>query len=294
MIHIHQFVTESDVNYYKSMTNDAIKKKLKINEVLDSVNAGNDPDEELEQIDLRKLYGLPDGDIDVLLQQFREDNFTQYCRRKDWELSYIKVLNNDGTINDYHTWTASFRYANKWNQESDSQKYRIIVDDNNKILWIGVYNKDDYFISVGKNIYSFSYEHKDISMFPNISDKDEYFSDEAMELNDGLIIKYRENLGTLRFSGSFDDVKAIFSEERIGARISIDEYFEKGFFYKGLKWNKSYDFLYPRNITILLSIQARNNLFCIELENITYPFHGYILLDLNELRIIEAKKMKID
>jgi hypothetical protein len=268
MIKIQKFVTEDDIYYYKGMSNDKIKKLID----------GH-----------RELFGLPEGDIDVLLEQFREEGFTKYCRKRDWYLSTTHVLNNDGKIIGYNTWNASFKYINKWGQESAAQKYKIIVDKDKKILWIGG-DQDYYFISAGKSIYGFKYEHKSIVLFPNISSEDEYFSYENMDINDQLIIKYRENAYSLMFV-SLDKAKTVFNERRIGADISIDEYFEKGFFYKGLKWNKSYDFMYPNDITILVSIQAKDNLFYIEIENITYPFHGYMLLDLNEIRITEAKKI---
>jgi len=44
---------------------------------------------------------------------------------------------------------------------------------------------------------------------------------------------------------------------------------------------------------ILIGIHVENNMFCIEVENITYTFYGYVLFDLNEIKIIEAKKMVI-
>ena len=265
MINIHQFITEDDVNYYKSMTNDEIKEMLDIHK---KGNAFLDKEwnEKIKTFDFRKLYGLPDGDLNVLLEQFRENDFTKYCRKKDWRHSFTKVLNNNGEIINYQTWLASFRYINKWNQKSESQEYKIMTDNNMKILWMGI-DDDYFFISADKNIYGFKYTHKYIDLFPNISSADEYFSKEDMALNDQLILKYSENMGKHQF-GSFDDAKNILQKEKIGITISIDEYFEKGFFYKGLKWNKNYEYMYPNDKTILVSIQAKENLFYIELENI--------------------------
>jgi hypothetical protein len=93
----------------------------------------------------------------------------------------------------------------------------------------------------------------------------------------------------LRGFVSFDNAKYIFKEQKMGVIISIAEYFEKGFFYKGIKWNKNYEYMYPKDITILVNIQARENLFYIEIENITYPYYGYMLLDLCEFRIMRQK-----
>jgi hypothetical protein len=285
MIHLHKFVSEDDVNYYKSMSNDEIKEMLYIGKDFDNIPDG-DFKEKLKKFDFRKLYGLPDGDIDVLLEQFRKENFTKYCRKSDWRYSFTKVLNNDGSIIDYRTWTASFKFINKWSQETEPQEYKIIIDENEKILWIG-YNFNYYFISVGENIYRFTYEHKHISLYPNVCFTDEHFSENDMEVNDQLIVN-RKNIGVEKF-GSFDIAKTILHEEKIGVKISINECFEKGFFYKGPKWNKFYEYMYSKDTTILISIQARNNLFYIEIENITYPVSGYILLDINDIRIVEAK-----
>jgi hypothetical protein len=235
------------------------------------------------------LYGLPEGDIDILLEQFREDNFTRYSRKNDWRHSFTKVLNNNGILNEYHTWTASFRYINEWNQETEPQEYKIIVDENNKILWIG-YNYNSYFISAGKKIYRFTYGHKQITLYPNVCLKDEYFSEEDMEINDKLIVNGK-TIETSKF-GTPENAKTILHEEKIGVNFSINEYFEKGFFYKGPKWNKYYEYMYSKATTILISIQVKDNLFYFEIENITYPFYGYILLDLNEIHIIEAKKIE--
>ena len=271
MITIQKFITEDDVNYYKSKTNDEIKKMF-------------------ENDKAREWYGLPDGDLDVLLEQFRENGFTKYCRINNWRYSFTRILNNDGKINGYQTWLASFRYINKWNQESEPHKYRIITDDNMKILWIGRDNDECYFISIGENIYCLGYWHQHITLFPNISSADEYFSEEDKASNDQLIIKYRNNMGCKGIR-SLDNAKYIFQEEKKGIMVSLDDYFEKGFFYKGIKWSPGYECM-SKDITILVHIRARENLFYIEIENTTYPHYGYILLDLNEFRIIEAKKIE--
>ena len=286
VIHIHKFVTEDDVNYYKSMSNDEIKELLYIGKNLDNFSDDTDLDKKIKQFDFRKLFGLPDGDLDILLEQFRDDNFTKYCRKDDWRHSFTKVLNNDGKIIDYRTWTALFRYINKWNQETEPQEFKIIIDENEKILWMG-YNFNYYFVSAGENIYRFTYEHKHISLYPNACSRDEHFSEDDLEVNDQLIVR-RKNMGVERF-GTFDNVKIILHEEKIGVKISINEYFERSFFYKGPKWNKYYEYMYSKDTTILISIQIKDNYFYIEIENITYPLYGYILLDLNEIRIVEAK-----
>jgi len=308
------FITEDKVNRYKRMSNDKIKTMLyaeitkNINILFDvfpdfllgkkessdfeelpegSINALNDVKKKIKQINFRE-YGFPESDIDVLLEQLREENFTKYCRHGKWKRSFTKVLNNNGKINEYETWTAIFGYINKWNQESELQEYKILINYENKILWIGI-DKKYHFISAEDNIYGFKYKNMNIILFPNICTIDEYFSDDDMNINDQLILKYRENI-IKKENVTFDNAKNILLEEKKGVQIPIDKYFNKEFFYKGFKWNKYYKNIYPKTATILISIQSKKKLFYIEIENITYPLYGYFLLDLNKIRIVEANK----
>lgn len=274
MIYIHKFITENDVNYYKKMSNSEIKALIK------KTFQGH-----------REVIGLPDGDIDVLLEEFRKDNFTEYRRRTKWKHFSTKVLNNDGKVKTFDTKIARFDYINKWNQEEGwFQKYMIILDNNKKILWIGRYNDRQYFISVGEEIYELQYNHKELILFPNVCSDNNYFDEESSDRNDIFIRRYFHNMGTTRFE-SINNAKDIFYNEKIKVSISLDEYFEKGFFYKGYKWNKNWkDYHGYDYITILVNISTRNGLFCVEIENVTYPFYGYFLLDIEKFEIIEAKK----
>jgi len=227
------------------------------------------------------------------LEMELENGNAGYCRKGHWGIDWVNVLNNDGNILRYKTYTASFRIVSNSGQEGALYKYRIITGNDNKVLWIGRidnYKDNKYFISCGKKVYKLNYSHKEIKLFPNISSDDEYIDENDDEKNDGLIIKYRKTMGWYK-SSSIENAKKIFEEDKMGVVISLDEHFEKGFFYKGFKWNlnwqKYYGYAY---ITIFIDILVKNGLFCIEIENITYPFHGYVLLDLNEINIPEAKK----
>jgi len=274
MVYIHKFITEDDVNYYKNKSNEDIK------ELIDKTFQGH-----------REIIGLPNGDINVLLKQFREDNFSEYQRKTEWKNSSTKVLNNDGKVNTYDTKTARFDFVNKWKQEEGwHQKYMIIVDKNYKILWIGRHDDGQFFISVGEKIYEIQYKHKELILFPNICNEDIYFSEENSKKNDNIIKKYYKNMGTIRFS-SLKEARDIFQKEKIKVSISLDEYFDKGFFYKGQKWNINWEEYHGyHNITILISILEKKGLFCLEIENITYPHYGYLLLDLDKYEIVEAKR----
>jgi hypothetical protein len=71
-------------------------------------------------------------------------------------------------------------------------------------------------------------------------------------------------------------------------RLNLDDYFEKGFFYRGPKWNNEH---LPKDITIIKKIEPFNNFFRIEIQNVTYPHEGYILLDLKNNKIVEAGRI---
>ena len=128
------------------------------------------------------------------------------------------------------------------------------------------------------------------SLFPNIASDNEYFLEGNDENNDELVKRYKNNIGVQRYC-FLNDIHSVFKTEKIGVSVSIEDYFEEGFFYKGPKWNKYYEYMYHKDITILTSIQVKEGLFYLEIENVTYPYYGYILFDLNEFHIIEAKKI---
>ena len=280
MFRIKKFLSEEDVSYYRNLANREIKKMIKGYSKIAKKSS-------LTVADVKKAFGIPDGDMDVLLKQFREKDFIEYCRDDEWRLGFTKVLDSDGNVKEYETRTAHFRYINKWDQKGYLQEYRIIVNEKNKIVWAGFYDEKHYFISVGEEIYSIKYEHKKIYLNKNIISNDEYFdfNTDGHNTADNIIKTFFKYMGTYRFT-DIENAKEVLEKDKTGVCISIDEYFEKGFFYKGLRWNISWrDYLYPNDITILANIQAKDNLFRIEIENITYPFYGYLILDLKNLKL---------
>ena len=282
IIKIPDFTSEDGINDFKAMSDDEIKEFVGIVEIYKSYP---------KDTDISPL--LPDGDIYALMEQAREDNFIEYRQLTNWCFGITRVLDNNGIIKSYSSLTAWFIFINKWDQEGYEQKYRIIVDDNMKILWIG-HDNGQYFISVEKRIYSIEYRSRELWLFPNISSENEYFNlNNRNKKNDYLVKKYRKNMKTYKGIGTTDNAQEIFEKEKVGIFISMEKHFEKDFFYKGLKWNPNWKNRLYYDMIILIGIHVENNIFCIEVENITYPFYGYVLFDLNEIKIIEAKKMVI-
>ena len=220
-----------------------------------------------------------------------ENGTASYCRKGKWVTGWADVLNNDGKMISLRTYKASFRIVNKSGQEGDLKNYVIIIGSDKKVLWIGTDTDKKYFISCGNKIIKLNYEHKLLRLYPNVSSEDEYFIENDDEKNDALIAKYRKNLCWYKCA-SIEDAKKIFDEDKIGVIIDLDKHFEKGFFYKGFKWNYYWKEYYGYNyITIFIDIIVKDGLFYIEIENITYPFYGYVLFDINEIKILEARKV---
>jgi hypothetical protein len=186
MVKIHTFITEDDVNYYRQMTDEKIK---------DIMNYPHG----------RELYGFPDGDIDVLLKEFRSDGFTKFTRRGSWRYERIPVMNNNGKVNLRTTCYAEFYYVNQWGQETRAIKYRIICDDELNVLWTGSDEKDQHFLSINKMIYKIRYGHKALVLYPNICNKTDSINkaDEEQSLDD-IITKYPNlHSGSVIFLGEY-------------------------------------------------------------------------------------------
>ena len=251
----HGIVTDDDIKYFKSLTNDEIKKMI--------AHYGSISYEFLK---------FPKGNLDDLLQEIRDEGFNNFVRIGNWHSCFAKVLNYDGIVKRIKAYEVTFRYINKWKQKSPSVKITIMINDNSKIIWLGIKNKlNKNYISYNDNIYQFSYSHKKLELLKTELPHDIYFNKEDLDCNIDIIRKH------------YNSNKLI--------EIDLNDCFEKGFFYKGPKWTSDWrKEKYPNDITRLTKISVKNNYFYLEIENITYPFKGWCLLDLEEMKIIEAKK----
>lgn len=68
-------------------------------------------------------------------------------------------------------------------------------------------------------------------------------------------------------------------------RIDLSEHFYKGFFYKGMLWTPQE---WKGEISIIKNIGFVDGLLKLEIENLTYPHSGYILLELETYKIKEV------
>jgi hypothetical protein len=275
---IHKFIEPRDLAHYRSMTYEEIKKLITTGETEFGLG--------------RETIGLPEGDIDSLLKEFRAPDFSVFTRKGGWIYGFVPVLNNNNEVQEFKTRHASFCYVNKWGQESNPWTYKIVLDNSDNVQWIGHWEGKPYFLSVDNKLYRIWYEHKQLSLFPNVCENTETVDKTDQE-------KYLDSLAATRRWGDWmtggsspESIKKAFEEQKNGIILSLVPYFEFGFFYRGYKWTPSWGkFLSPYDRTILTAITAENGLFRIEIENISYPHRGYLLFDLREFKIVESGKI---
>jgi hypothetical protein len=237
-------------------------------------------------LDKGKPYGMPEGDIDVLLEQLRQKDFTQFCRISEWRYTETEVLNYDGEVNRFGTYIAEFGYVNKWGQKASCGEYKIIYNNNMNVVWMGHHSEQKYFISLNDIIYNIHYGDTIIGFFPNACAGNEFIDVGDMTTFDDII---KESSWRLDREHRFMPENArIELEKGAVVFISIKEYFKKGFFYKGPKWTPKWS----DAISILLNITAKDGLFQFEIENITYNGNqrDHVSLNLKEVKIMGTKK----
>jgi hypothetical protein len=132
-------------------------------------------------------------------------------------------------------------------------------------------------------------------LYPNVCNKPELVIGLDQTSLDTVVKKYHKYLRT------FDPNFKSLEHETGFQTIELDQYFQKGFFYKGPKWNYNeykkvnyYSWIRPsdvgkKEISDIKDVHAENGLFKIEIENQTYPHTGYAYLDLNKLEIVRTE-----
>jgi hypothetical protein len=125
-----------------------------------------------------------------------------------------------------------------------------------------------YFVLKNGKISGLKYKHKYLTIYKN---PHEIFSEISCNTDFDEIIRQYKKAGIRIHDDSID----------------LSEYFYKGFFYKGILWDRNW----KKDISTIKEIGFINGLLKIELENITYPYAGYILMDIENDKIIKAEKI---
>jgi hypothetical protein len=189
-------------------------------------------------------------------------------RVSDWKTNEVKVIEKAPGLSYLKYCTADMVYTNSWGYKSEPSAIHIFISDE-KIIWIGAdFDKPQYFISKDGIFFCLRYRHKELTVVKNL---DHVFRD----------------INSLDTS-KLDDVVCACDKMPIQpdeSRIDLTDYFYKAFFYKG--------FLFDRNwtgeLTTIKNVEFCQDFLKVEIENLTYPHSGCVLLDLDDCKIIEKK-----
>ena len=240
---------------------------------------------------------IPAKDAAELKIILREPDFLGIERRSEWEFLQIPVLNQNGEVYNFGYCRADFGLINKWGYKQPYRYFQIIYSDDNIVRWMGYVLIGDpiYWISLDKNVYRVTYHHKSLDILPNVCKEQELVTGLAPVLLDTVVKKHHKAL-------RYYDPNFVMFEHPLGFKyIKLDQYFPKGFFYKGPKYNYDeykkvnyYAWVQPwdrekKEISELRSVEAENGMFRIEIENNTYPHSGYAYLDLKNIEIVRTE-----
>jgi hypothetical protein len=223
--------------------------------------------EENAKIFLMKIincFNINDLNIDETYELIKNNASLINTRVSDWNTCEIPLINEISDNIKIKCRFAEFKYVNKWGYETKKSTYKLMYNDKN-ILWIkNSYEEPQYYILKYEMIYGIKYEHKIITIYKSIDSAfGEFISDKDSDLD--IIIN------------KFESKKININVNKIG----LSKYFYKGFFYKGILFDRNW----KKDITMVKEIGFTDGLLKIDIENLTYPHCGYLLLDIENNKI---------
>jgi len=227
-------------------------------------------------------FNIENLNIDEALVRIIIDSTFYRIRISDWNVSEIDVITDTQEKIKLHCYSTECKEINNWKQEYDPYPYSIICNDN-QIVWYTFFahfdSKPEYFVMQNKKIYGLSFGDK--------SEKEYY----------GRILNVYHHLGDLPYKVrlSIDKIdkidKAIVKQksdkpfDKIEC-IDLAERFKNGFFYKGPLWDENW-----KGPFIKIIITGFVGKFLkIKIINMTYPHTGFILLDIEDKKVVMAQK----
>ncbi|MCL2704720.1 MAG: hypothetical protein FWE72_00735 [Spirochaetaceae bacterium] len=220
-------------------------------------------------------YELKDINPDELYEHIKLNATFVLTQDSGWEIKEISLLSETPNIENIKCYFAEFIWLNKWGYELSKYKhiYKIMYYAN-KVIWIGYagdYFEPHYFIIQKNKIYGLKYKHK------------------CTRSKSLKIMKNLDNAFDELLHVGLDDIAQQYREKKfniIKTEIDLSEYFYKGFFYKGILFDRNW----KDEISVIKKISFNNGLLKIEIENLTYPHTGYALLDLENSKVVEVDK----
>ena len=219
---------------------------------------------------LVKCFNLENINLDKLYRKIIINASLVKIRKGNWKIFNIPLVCMNTLNLNIKCHQANFIEANEWGYKSPKSVYKIIHNERH-LLWIGdLHSEQPYFIKKNDVLFALTYKHKTITIRKNIDDNYK-----------NLFIDNNSNFDELVNSIDF------YHFDSKDEAINLTEYFYKGFFYKGPLFGRDW----KKEITILKNVSFFDGLLRIEIKNLTYPHSGYVLLDLDTNKIVDAKKI---
>jgi len=215
-------------------------------------------------IKLTNAFCLKKINIDELLELIKINATLALTKVTDWKTTEIPLLSEIPNDEKIKCHSAEFKEGNKWGYESEKETYKIMYYGD-KVIWIsrGIsFDEPQYYIIQEDKVYGIKYNHKKLTINKNLNSSFEGILGISL---DDIITKHRYT----HFN--------IDSTE-----IDLSNYFYAKFFYKGMLFGRNWE----DEISAIKNVNFENGLLKIEIENLTYPHTGYILLELGSNKII--------
>jgi len=259
-------------------------------------------------IKMLNCFNIKNVNIDETLVRIIIDSAYRPQRISDWNVSDIEVITDTQEKINLQCYSAKCMDINNWNNTNNPYTYDIICHDK-QLLWYtpNAYsnNKPEYFVMKNKKIYGLSFsrsysrghQDRDIFIYHHLGYIDNHvyvpidtfvYSTEPQGGEGSPLVYSTEPQGG---EGSpLDEIMmAEHKKDKMFDRtksIDLTDRFCKGFFYKGLLFNRNWEGpFYDMKIIGFLGKYLR-----IEITNLTYPHTGFILLDLENNKIAMAQK----
>jgi hypothetical protein len=202
-----------------------------------------------------------------------------YSRLSAWTMKEIKVTQLNGEIENHKClWSDGIIENVPFKGHFTDIKVTIgcLINNDKKIIWLGSPNCEYYFCN-SKGIFGLSCTHDYIYLYQNELEDDENIniSNNDYDILDKILFTKAKKKSFLNSSYS----------------ICFHDSFDRKdkFYTKNLENSTRYK-IWPDDFMRINSINIKDGLLRIDIENISYPFYGHILFDLEEFTIVEAKK----
>jgi hypothetical protein len=216
---------------------------------------------------LTKSFRLNIKQFDELYDLIKYNASLSIKRVSGWKTDNVNVITQFPEQFTIIHYSAKYVRSNKWGYITKESTINIYFD-NDQIIWIDAdFEKPQSFVFKDGQFYCLNYDHKHISIFKNLVDS---FAE--------IIFEDNAELGSI--IAQYDKVNI-----RLGnINFDLTDCFYKGFFYKGFLFDRNW----KNDISVMKNIECYGDYLKVEIENLTYPHSGHVILDIDNDKIIDC------